>query len=81
MQRKSGIMKYTIALALALSIAILAIRPAPAAVDVELPDETLGAWCGQYSYQFPDLDYPEIGLYRAAIRDRGFSNLVHARRS
>jgi hypothetical protein len=31
-----------------------AIRPASAAVNVELPNEMLGAWCGSWSYQFPE---------------------------
>jgi hypothetical protein len=39
-----------------LLVAFMAISPAGAAVDVELPDEMLGAWCGARSWNFPDTD-------------------------
>jgi hypothetical protein len=41
------------AICVAIFIMFMGIRPAPA---IELPKEILGAWCGQWSYQFPNDD-------------------------
>jgi hypothetical protein len=41
--------RTTIAIAL-----LMALRSAAAAVNVEMPDEMLGAWCGSWAYQFPE---------------------------